>query len=100
MRAAESKTSSVTVELFGHARIVCGVKHIDIELPSESNASDLASALDSTVPSLRGVVIDEVGRGLMTSYTANVNGVEFLEDSAVRIADGDRIFVFSSQAGG
>ena len=100
MRAAKSKTVSVAVEFFGHARLKCGVKQIDIELPSEAGASDLATALWSAVPSLRGVVVDEAGRELMASYTANLNGLAFLERSAVRIVGGDRIFVFSSQAGG
>ena len=100
MRYTDSKTASVTVEVFGHARLVCGVKEIEIELPSESDASDLAGALCTAAPPLRGIVTDEAGRQLMTSYTANINGVSFLGDSSVRIADGDRIFVFSSQAGG
>jgi molybdopterin converting factor small subunit len=100
MKATDSRTASVTVEIFGHARFVCGVKQAKVELPYESDASDLAIALCSAVPSLRGVVVNAAGRGLMASYTANINGLSFLDSSAVRIADGDRIFVFSSQAGG
>lgn len=100
MKVAGSETVSVTVELFGHARLICGVKQIDIELPLESDATDFATALCSALPSLRGVVIDEAGRGLMTSYTANINGLSFLDESVLHITDGDRIFVFSSQAGG
>lgn len=100
MKVAGSETVSVTVELFGHARLVCGVKQIDIDLPIESDATDFATALCSAVPSLRGTVIDEAGRELATSYTANINGLSFLDDSALRMSDGDRIFVFSSQAGG
>ena len=100
MRATESKTARVTAELFGHARLVCGVREVEVELPSNADASDLASALLSAVPALAGVVTDECGRSLMSSYTANINGVSFLEDSSVSLVDGDRIFVFSSQAGG
>ena len=44
--------------------------------------------------------MDESGHGLMASYTANLNGHFFMENSPVRIFEGDRIFVFSSQAGG
>ena len=100
MKTTDPRIVSVTVELFGHARLMCGVKQIDVELPSESDTSDLANALGSAVPSLRGIVTDETGRGLMTSYTANLNGLSFLGCTPMRIADGDRIFVFSSQAGG
>ncbi len=91
---------SVTVELFGHARLVCGQKEIALELPTETSSSDLARALRASVPSLTGVVVDENGDGLMASYTVNLNGLSFLEGSPVRIEEGDRILVFSSQAGG
>ena len=100
MRVTGAKIATVTAELFGHARLVCGVREIEIELPSNADASDLASALFSAVPTLGGVVTDECGRRLMSSYTANLNGIAFLDDSSVSLSDGDRIFVFSSQAGG
>ena len=100
MRTTDTSAVCVTVELFGHARLVCGVKQIDVDLPSESNLTDLANALNSAVPLLRGVVIDDSGNGFMSSYTANINGHSFLEKSSARVVDGDRIFVFSSQAGG
>ena len=88
------------MEIFGHARLKCGIKQVEIELPAESDTSDLARALRGAAPALAGVAVEDDGRGLTPSYTANVNGVSFMGDSAVRVADGDRIFVFSSQAGG
>ena len=100
MRTTIPDTVLVTVELFGHARLVCGVKEIAVELPHWSDSSDLASALHSAAPKLRGVVIDEKGQSFLASYTANVNGHCFLDSSPARIAEGDRIYVFSSQAGG
>jgi len=100
MTVTGTRTVSVTVELFGHARLVSGHKEITLKLPAELGHSDLAAALYSSTPSLRGVVVDEAGHGLMASYTANLNGHSFLESSPVRITEGDRIFVFSSQAGG
>ena len=100
MRAFDARTVSVTVELFGHARLVSGQKEIELQLPSELTSSDLAQALYSSAPSLKGVAVDECGKGFMASYTANLNGLSFLEGSLVRIVEGDRIFVFSSQAGG
>ncbi len=100
MMAANPDRVSVTVELFGHARLVCGQKEIAAKLPPELDSTGLATALSSLVPALRGVVVDEVGQGLMQSYTANLNGLSFVESSPLRIVDGDRIYVFSSQAGG
>ena len=100
MKSTDDKTVSVTVELFGHARFVSGRKEIALRLPPELTSSDLAAGISDSVPSLRGVVVDESGHGLMASYTANLNGHSFMESSPVRIVKGDRIFVFSSQAGG
>ena len=100
MKTTSRETVSVTVELFGHARLVCGRKEIALQLPSQLTSSDLAGALYSSEPSLKGVVVDENGHGLMASYTANLNGHSFLESSPLRTEEGDRIFVFSSQAGG
>ena len=100
MKATDLRTVTVTVELFGHARLASGQKQIELHLPRTLNSSDLADALYTSVPPLRGVVVDESGHGLMASYTANLNGHSFLESTPVRIVEGDRIFVFSSQAGG
>lgn len=100
MTAANQDTACVTVELFGHARLVCGQKEIAAQLPSNLDSAGLATALSNLAPILRGVVVDENGQGLMQSYTANLNGLSFVESSPVRIVDGDRIYVFSSQAGG
>ena len=100
MKTSSRETVSVTVELFGHARLVYGHKEIAVQLPTELVSSEFAAALDALAPSLRGVVVDDSGHGLMASYAANLNGLAFLENSPVRLEEGDRIFVFSSQAGG
>ena len=94
------ETAVVNVELFGQARLATGIKTVTLTLPSQCFASDLAAALRTAVPELDGLAVDDEGVDLMSSYTANVNGRSFLEGASVRIADGDRIFVFSSQAGG
>ena len=90
----------VTVELFGSARSACGVRLVNLDLPSETRVSDLARALASALPALVGVAIDERMDALTVSYTANLNGLDFLGDTARKVADGDRVLVFSSQAGG
>ena len=100
MKVTNPRTVSVTVELFGHARLVFGRKEVVLQLPSELTSSDLAGALCASAPSLKGVIVDDAGHGLMASYTANLNGHSFLESCPIRIEEGDRIFVFSSQAGG
>ena len=93
-------TASVKVELFGYARQVSGVREISLDLPNEAGALEIADALGRAAPSLVGVAVSERGCGLMPSYTANVNGATFVGDAPVNLADGDRVFIFSSQAGG
>ncbi len=90
----------VRVELFGHARTVTGVRHLKLALPLRSGASDLAAALADALPSLLSVALEDDGSRLLPSYTANLNGLEFMGDDPIPISPGDTIFLFSSQAGG
>jgi molybdopterin converting factor small subunit len=90
----------VRVELFGHARTVAGVSEVRLTLPPTASASDLAVALASALPALVSTALDEDGAALLSSYTANVNGIVFMGDDPVPISRGDSIFLFSSQAGG
>ncbi len=91
---------SVTIDLFGHARAVAGVRAVSVTLPALANAKDIAAALAEMLPQLAGTALTEDGTAFQTSYTANLNGLNFLSDTPVELLDGDRIFVFSSQAGG
>ena len=90
----------VRVELFGRARTVAGVREVQIALPPESGASDLAAALAAALLSLLSVALEDDGSRLLSSYTANLNGLSFMDDNPIPISQGDTIFLFSSQAGG
>ena len=100
MNAQAPGSVPVTVELFGHARTVAGVRDVHLALPPEASASDLAVALASALPILVSTALDEDGTTLLSSYTANVNGTVFMGDDLVPISRGDNIYLFSSQAGG
>ena len=91
---------SVSVELFGHARSVAGVRDVELALPPRSGASDLAAALGDAIPSLLSVALEDDGSRLLSSYTANLNGLTFMGDEPTPISPGDTIYIFSSQAGG
>ena len=91
---------TINVELFGHARTIAGVHDVQLQLPTESSASDLAVALAAALPSLVSTALDENGAHLLSSYTANLNGLEFMGKEPIPISAGDSIFLFSSQAGG
>ena len=90
----------VTVELFGWARSAAGTSEVEVFIPAESASADLAGALASAVPELKGVAVVDDGSDLMPSYTANVSGLQFITDTPTVIRRGDTIFLFSSQAGG
>ena len=100
MNAQAPGSVPVTVELFGHARTIAGVRDVHLALPPEASASDLAVALASALPVLVSTALDEDGVALLSSYTANVNGMVFMGDEPIPISRGDSIFLFSSQAGG
>ena len=90
----------VRVELFGHARTVAGVRDVQIALSPHSGASDLAAALATALPSLLSVALEDDGSALLSSYTANLNGITFMGEESISVSPGDTIYLFSSQAGG
>ncbi len=100
MNSQTQKKVTVNVELFGHARSVAGVRDLELALPPRSGASDLAAALANALPSLLSVALESDCSRLLPSYTANLNGLAFIGDDPIPISPGDRIFLFSSQAGG
>jgi len=91
----------VRVELFGQARLVIGRRSVEVAVSSNSGASDLAYALAERFPDLVGKAIREDRRGLLESYTFNLNGIEFINDhDKLDLTSNDIILLFSSQAGG
>ena len=90
----------VNVELFGTARLACGRRLVEVELPANCSGVALTAALADACPQLVGVALREDLGGLLESYTLNLNGTEFVESSEVALADGDFLLLFSSQAGG
>lgn len=96
-------TVGVTVELFGTARAACGRREVAVNMPSSTLLADVAGILAAACPELIGKVINEDLSGLMESFTLNLNGTAFLSSSSeevMQLHDGDRLLLFSSQAGG
>lgn len=100
MNIETKNTVLVSVELFGHARTVAGVRDLELALPSLSGASDLAAALADALPSLLSVALESDCPRLLPSYTANLNGLAFIGDDPIALSPNDTIYIFSSQAGG
>ena len=101
MNTQAPATVPVRVELFGTRTNRGRCQRCKrLALPTEASASDLAVALATALPTLISTALDEDGAALLSSYTANVNGIVFMGDEPVPISRGDSIFLFSSQAGG
>ncbi len=93
-------TIGVCVELFGTARMACGARRLNLRLRNGADISDMVAAAAAACPELVGVALRDDLAGLLESYTLNLNGVEFVSEQRLRLADGDRVLLFSSQAGG
>lgn len=91
---------TIRVELFGSARLLCGSRIIDVETPRVTNTQKLATALAINHPELLGKVVRTDRRGLLSSYTFNLNGVSFIGTGTLHLQPGDSLLLFSSQAGG
>lgn len=98
----ESPTDLITVsvELFGSARLLCGSRVADVETPRATDTGQLAAALADRYPQLLGKVVREDRQGLLGSYTFNLNGVSFIGAGPLDLQPGDSVLLFSSQAGG
>ena len=92
----------VSVELFGTARLACGRRRLDVRVRANATVADVARAAAAACPDLVGVAIREDSGGLLASYALNVNGTAFVGDGegALDLREGDRLLLFSSQAGG
>ncbi len=88
------------VELFGTARLAAGRRELAIELIGEPKAGDIVAAIAEACPALVGNVIDESGTALLDSHVLNVNGTAFVDGDTISLSPGDRLLLFSSQAGG
>lgn len=89
---------SVSVELFGVARMVAKTRSVALVLPQEATLAHVFSALAEKLPVLVGRVIDS--EGLVTGYTCNINGLNFVRASSIKVKSGDRILILSADAGG
>ena len=91
---------SITVELFGMARIACGRRRLSIETTADGSIPTVVAALADACPELVGRAICEDLGALMESYTFNLNGTSFIGEGALALKSGDTLLLFSSQAGG
>jgi hypothetical protein len=94
------QTVRVRVELFGMARLASGCALLELDLPCDAALVEVTQALVGACAALRGLAIRVDGKGLLESYTLNLNGRVFVSEAGVHLQPGDTLLLFSSQAGG
>ena len=99
-KQSSSPTVTLQVELFGQARILVGLRQVEIAAPWQADRAAMATALARACPQLVGKVIQDDRSGLVESYIFNLNGTAFVGDEQMQLKAGDALLLFSSQAGG
>lgn len=89
---------SVSVELFGVARLLAKTKSVSLSLPQDATLANVFSALTERLPVLLGRIINS--DGLIAGYTCNINGLDFVRIPSAKVNSGDKIFILSADAGG
>jgi molybdopterin-guanine dinucleotide biosynthesis protein A/molybdopterin converting factor small subunit len=97
-REKNSKSVSVSVELFGVARLLAKTQTLSLTLSDGATLAQVFSALAEKLPALSGRVINSAG--LTPGYTCNINGLDFVRNPGAKINSGDKIFILSADAGG
>jgi molybdenum cofactor guanylyltransferase len=89
---------SVSVELFGVARMLTKTQLVRLELAQDATLAQVFSSLAEKLPVLVGRVINSAG--LIPGYTCNINGLDFVRAPTTSIKTGDKILILSADAGG
>lgn len=89
---------SVSVELFGVARMLAKTQLVSLDLAQGATLAQVFSSLADKFPVLVGRVINS--QGLITGYTCNINGLNFVRAPDAKVNSGDKIFILSADAGG
>jgi len=89
---------SVSVELFGVARMLTKTRSVSLDLREGATLAQVFSALGEKLPALVGRVLNS--GGLINGYSCNVNGLNFVRAPDVKVSSGDKIFILSADAGG
>ena len=89
---------SVSVELFGVARMLAKTQWVPLDLAQGATLAQVFSALADKFPVLLGRVINS--EGLSNGYTCNINGLKFVRTPSAKVNSGDKILILSADAGG
>ncbi len=88
----------VSVELFGVPRLLAKTKEVSLSLPQDATLTQVFSALAEKLPVLAGRIIN--AEGLVSGYSCNINGMDFVRTPGAKVSSGDKILILSADAGG
>jgi len=100
LHVSASPCLTITVELFGVARLLAKTREVPLSIPEQANLSEVYEALAEACPVLVGRVIAQDKRSLASGYACNINGRDFVRNGAIKVNPGDRVFILSADAGG
>ena len=89
---------SVSVELFGVARLLAKTQTVPLTLAQGATLADVYTVLAEQLPVLFGRVI--TSNGLVSGYSCNINGLDFVRAPDTKINSGDKLLILSADAGG
>ena len=89
---------SVSVELFGVARLLAKTQTVPLTLAQGATLADVYTVLAEQLPVLFGRVI--TSKGLVSGYSCNINGLDFVRAPDTKINSGDKLLILSADAGG
>ena len=91
---------SITIELFGTARLLTGKNKIVLTCPKPTHICKVLRKLSDIEPKLVGIVISNDRNSLIESFILNLNGDRFITKMDEVVDPGDNVLIFSSQSGG
>jgi len=71
---------------------------VSLDLAQGATLAQVLSALAERLPVLVGRVINS--EGLISGYTCNIDGLDFVRTPSAKVNSGDKIFILSADAGG
>lgn len=97
-RQIVANSISVSIELFGVARMLAKTQTLTLSLPQGATLAHVLSTLADELPVLVGRVVNS--EGLIAGYSCNINGLDFVRTPSTKINPGDKILILSADAGG
>ncbi len=100
MSAQHPTPSTCQVELFGIARVLTGLKTVELPVSPGATLRELIAELARSSPALVGPVIRPDLAGLIDGCVFNLNGRSFAADLGAAVSTGDTVLLLYGASGG